>query len=137
MTIGAGDLKKGMAIELDGEPHVVVEFERTKMQQRAPTTRVRFRSLRTGKVAICQAAFWRPKGRGCSKSLLRHSLTWSSCPAAYSLDALGGSIRSKWFALGTAVCNRSAQAHCKSGSAGNSSSRFCSSSRRFCTCAAT
>ncbi|MDA1189295.1 MAG: elongation factor P [Chloroflexi bacterium] len=50
MTIGAGDLKKGMAIELDGEPHVVVEFERQKMQQRAPTTRVRFRSLRTGKV---------------------------------------------------------------------------------------
>ena len=93
--------------------------------------------LRTGKVATCHAALWRPKGRGCSRSLLRHSLTWSSCPAAYSLDALGGSILSKWFALGTAVCNRSAQAHCRSGSVGNTSSRSCSSSRRFCTCVAT
>ena len=50
MTIGAGDLKKGMSIELDGEPYVVLEYERQKMQQRAPVTRIRFRSLRTGKV---------------------------------------------------------------------------------------
>ncbi|MBM3944151.1 MAG: elongation factor P [SAR202 cluster bacterium] len=50
MTINAGELRKGMAIVLDGEPYQVVEFERQKMQQRAPTTRVRFRSLRTGKV---------------------------------------------------------------------------------------
>ena len=50
MTIGYGDLKKGMAIELDGEPHIVVEYERSKMQQRAPVMRIRFRAIRTGRV---------------------------------------------------------------------------------------
>ena len=50
MTIGYGDLKKGMAIDLDGEPYSVVDYERTKMQQRAPVMRIRFRSLRTGRV---------------------------------------------------------------------------------------
>ena len=50
MTIGYGDLKKGMAIELDGEPYMVVDYERSKMQQRAPTMRIRFREIRTGRV---------------------------------------------------------------------------------------
>jgi elongation factor P len=39
-----------MAIELDGEPYSVVEYERTKMQQRAPVMRIRFRSLRSGRI---------------------------------------------------------------------------------------
>ncbi|MCH8186365.1 MAG: elongation factor P [Chloroflexi bacterium] len=50
MTLGYGDLKKGLAIELDGEPYVVVDYESKKMQQRAPVMRIRFRALRTGKV---------------------------------------------------------------------------------------
>ena len=50
MTLSYGDLKKGMAIELDGEPFVVVDYERTKMQQRAPVMRIRFRDLRSGRV---------------------------------------------------------------------------------------
>ena len=50
MTIGYGDLRKGMPIELEGEPYVVVEYERTKMQQRAPVMRIRFKSLRTGRI---------------------------------------------------------------------------------------
>ena len=50
MTIGFGDLKKGLAVELDGEPYSVVEYERNKMQQRAPTMRVRFKSIRTGRI---------------------------------------------------------------------------------------
>lgn len=50
MTISYGDLKKGMAIVLDGEPCTVVDYERTKMQQRAPVMRIRFRELRTGRV---------------------------------------------------------------------------------------
>lgn len=50
MTIGYGDLRKGMSIELDGEPYTVVEYERSKMQQRAPVMRIRFRSLRTGRI---------------------------------------------------------------------------------------
>ena len=50
MTIGYGDLKKGLPIELDGEPYVVVEYSSRKMQQRAPVMQVRFRSLLTGRV---------------------------------------------------------------------------------------
>ena len=50
MTIGYGDLRKGMAIELNGEPYLVVDYDRSKMQQRAPTMRIRFREIRTGKV---------------------------------------------------------------------------------------
>ena len=49
MTIGYGDLRKGIPIELDGEPYSVVEYERSKMQKRAPVMRVRFKSLRTGR----------------------------------------------------------------------------------------
>ena len=50
MTIGYGDLKRGMSIELDGEPFSVVGYERNKMQQRAPVMKIRFRNLRTGKI---------------------------------------------------------------------------------------
>ena len=50
MTLTYGDLRKGMPIELDGEPYMVVEYEQSKMQKRAPVMRIRFRSLRTGKV---------------------------------------------------------------------------------------
>jgi elongation factor P len=50
MTISYGDLRKGLAIELDGEPYVVVEYKSRKMQQRAPVMQVRFRSLKTGRV---------------------------------------------------------------------------------------
>ena len=50
MTIGYSDLRKGLAIELDGEPYVVVEYKSRKMQQRAPVMQVRFRSLKTGRV---------------------------------------------------------------------------------------
>jgi elongation factor P len=50
MTIGYGDLRKGMAIELEGEPYLVVDYERSKMQQRAPTMRIRFKEIRSGKV---------------------------------------------------------------------------------------
>ena len=50
MTLSYGELKKGMPIELDGEPYAIVDYERTKMQQRAPVMRIRFRSLRTGRI---------------------------------------------------------------------------------------
>ena len=50
MTIGYGGLKKGMAIELDGEPYFVVDYEQRKMQQRAPVMRIRFRELKTGRL---------------------------------------------------------------------------------------
>ena len=50
MTIGYGDLKKGLPIDLDGEPYTVVDYERSKKEQRAPVARIRFKSLRNGKV---------------------------------------------------------------------------------------
>ena len=50
MTIAYGDLRKGLSIELEGEPYTVVEYSSRKMQQRAPVMQVRFRSLRTGRV---------------------------------------------------------------------------------------
>ncbi|MFL2804312.1 MAG: elongation factor P [Dehalococcoidia bacterium] len=50
MSVGYGDLKKGMSIEMDGEPYSVVDYERSKMQQRAPVMRIRFKNLKTGKV---------------------------------------------------------------------------------------
>lgn len=50
MSIGYGDLKKGMAIELDGQPYIVAEYERSKMQKRAPVMRIKFRELKTGRL---------------------------------------------------------------------------------------
>ena len=50
MTISFGDLKKGMAIELEGTPYLVVEYDRIKMQQRAPVMRLKLKDLRTVKV---------------------------------------------------------------------------------------
>lgn len=50
MSIGYGDLRKGMAIELDDEPYIVIDYESRKMQQRAPVMRIRFRSIRSGRI---------------------------------------------------------------------------------------
>ena len=50
MTINYGELKKGMAIEMDGDPYVVVDYEHSKMQKRAPVMRIKFRELRTGRL---------------------------------------------------------------------------------------
>ncbi len=49
MVIGFGDLRKGLTIEMDGEPYQVVEYSSHKMQQRAPVVRLRLRELRTGR----------------------------------------------------------------------------------------
>ena len=49
MVIGVGDLRKGVTIELDGEPYQVIEYNSHKMQQRAPVIRLRLRELRTGR----------------------------------------------------------------------------------------
>ena len=49
MVIGVGQLRKGVTIELDGEPYQVIEFNSHKMQQRAPVIRLRLRELRTGR----------------------------------------------------------------------------------------
>ena len=43
MTIGYGGLKKGLPIELDGEPYIVVDYERSKKEQSATVERIRFK----------------------------------------------------------------------------------------------
>ena len=50
MTINFGDLRKGLNIEVGGQPYEVVDYERHKMQQRAPVTRLKLRNLKDGKV---------------------------------------------------------------------------------------
>jgi elongation factor P len=50
MSINFGDLSRGLVIELDGQPWEVVDYERHKMQQRAPVTRIKLRNLVDGKV---------------------------------------------------------------------------------------
>lgn len=50
MTINFGDLRRGVAIEVEGQPYEVVDYERHKMQQRAPVTKLKLRNLRDGKV---------------------------------------------------------------------------------------
>lgn len=48
MVIGYGDLKRGVTIELDGEPFQVEEYSHSKMQQRAPVIKLKLRNIRTG-----------------------------------------------------------------------------------------
>lgn len=50
MSINFGDLNRGMVIELDGQPWQVIDYERHKMQQRAPVTRIKMKNLLSGVV---------------------------------------------------------------------------------------
>ena len=50
MSINFGDLSRGLVIELDGQPWEVMDYERHKMQQRAPVTRIKLKNLVTGAV---------------------------------------------------------------------------------------
>lgn len=49
MVIGFGDLRKGVTIELDGEPYQVVAYSSHKMQQRAPVIKLKLKEVRTGR----------------------------------------------------------------------------------------
>ena len=48
--IGAGEVRKGIAIELDGEIYRIEEYQHVKMQQRSPTIRLRLRNVRSGNI---------------------------------------------------------------------------------------
>ena len=48
--IDAGDLRKGVNIELDSSIYQVSEYQHVKMQQRRPVIRVKLRDLRSGTV---------------------------------------------------------------------------------------
>ncbi len=57
MSINFGDLSRGLVIELDGQPWEVMDYERHKMQQRAPVTRIKMRNLLSG--AVVERTFQR------------------------------------------------------------------------------
>lgn len=46
--IDAGELRKGVVVELDGEIYQVLEYQHVKMQQRQPVVKLKLRSIRTG-----------------------------------------------------------------------------------------
>ena len=48
--IDAGELRKGAAIELDGEIYQILEYQHVKMQQRQPVVKLKLRDVRTGNV---------------------------------------------------------------------------------------
>jgi len=44
----AGELRKGVVIELGGEIYQILEYQHVKMQQRQPVVKLKLRSIRTG-----------------------------------------------------------------------------------------
>jgi elongation factor P len=46
--IDAGELRKGVAIELDGEIYQILEYQHVKMQQRQPVVKLKLRGVRSG-----------------------------------------------------------------------------------------
>ncbi len=57
MTINFSDLSRGLVIELDGQPWEVMDYQRHKMQQRAPVTRIKMKNLLSG--AVVERTFQR------------------------------------------------------------------------------
>ena len=57
MSINFSDLSRGLVIELDGQPWQIMDYERHKMQQRAPVTRIKMKNLMTG--AVVERTFQR------------------------------------------------------------------------------
>jgi elongation factor P len=57
MSINFGDLSRGLVIELDGQPWQIMDYERHKMQQRAPVTRIKLKNLLSG--AVVERTFQR------------------------------------------------------------------------------
>jgi len=49
-TVSMGDLKKGVRLEIDGNPFKVIEFQHVKPGKGAAFVRVKIRNLATGKV---------------------------------------------------------------------------------------
>jgi len=48
--LDAGELRKGSAIELEGNIYQIVEFQHVKMQQRQPVVKLKLRDIRSGNV---------------------------------------------------------------------------------------
>ena len=48
--LDAGELRKGAAIELNGEIYQILEYQHVKMQQRQPVVKLKLRNVRSGNV---------------------------------------------------------------------------------------
>ena len=46
--IDAGELRKGVVVELDGEIYQILEYQHVKMQQRQPVVKLKLRGVRSG-----------------------------------------------------------------------------------------
>jgi len=46
--IDAGELRKGVVIDLNGEIYQILEYQHVKMQQRQPVVKLKLRGIRTG-----------------------------------------------------------------------------------------
>jgi elongation factor P len=46
--IDAGELRKGVVLELDGEIYQILEYQHVKMQQRQPVVKLKLRNIRNG-----------------------------------------------------------------------------------------
>ena len=49
-TVGMGDMKKGVRLEIDGNPYKVIEFQHVKPGKGAAFVRIKIKHLKTGKV---------------------------------------------------------------------------------------
>jgi elongation factor P len=49
-TVGMGDIKKGVRLEIDGNPYKVIEFQHVKPGKGAAFVRIKIKNLNSGKV---------------------------------------------------------------------------------------
>ena len=52
MSLAYNELKKGMALDIDGKPCILLEYSRSKKDRGAPVVRLRYKEIRTEKVLI-------------------------------------------------------------------------------------
>ena len=94
--------------------------------------------MRIGRDATCLACSTSPSEPGSGPIRARAVPHMpSSCSRLYSEDNAGGRVRNVWLALGLALCNRTCQAHCKSGMSGIASHSLRSSLTLDCNFSAT
>ena len=52
MSLAYNELKKGMALDIDGKPCILLEYSRSKKDRGAPVIRLRYKEIRTEKVLV-------------------------------------------------------------------------------------
>ena len=52
MSLAYNELKKGMALDIDGKPCILLEYSRSKKDRGAPVVRLKYKEIRTEKVLL-------------------------------------------------------------------------------------